>query len=153
MRITVPFKAGFVAPNRADVRRARKGQPLDFTNGAPVEELPPALLRCAALYGFAPTETTCLALHGKGSVLAHTDGLFGNASLVWLVADSRDGESQLMVARGGEAGVMPMNVGDVVLFNDREMHAWVSRSSWAMLVIDVSSMQRYQHRLYRLPKN
>lgn len=152
MRITVPLKAGFVAPRRIDVRLARKGQPLDFTNGAPVEELPPELLRCAAFHGFAPTETTCLALHGKGSVQAHTDGLFGNASLVWLVADSRDGESQLMVARGGEAGVMSMNVGDVVLFNDREMHAWVSRSSWAMLVVDVSSIRRHQHMRYRLPK-
>jgi hypothetical protein len=57
-----------------------------------------------------------------------------------------------MVARGGEAGVMSMNVGDVVLFNDREMHAWVSRSSWAMLVVDVSSIRRHQHMRYRLPK-
>lgn len=151
MRVTTPVRLGHLEPTRAIRKLARQGEPLDFTNGVSVDDLPYRLLSLAASVGFAPTEGMGLALHGHGSVLPHNDSLYGNAALVWLVADSNDGSSHLMVARGGEAGVMAMSVGDVVLFDHREIHAWVSRSRWAMLVLDVSSVRRDQYKAYRLP--
>lgn len=151
MRLQYPVVLGNIKPTREIIRLARKGDPLDFTNGIAVEKLPRELIDLAALKGYAPADCTCLGLHGRGSVLPHTDDVYGDAALVWLVADT--GASALMVARGGKDGVLEMSVGDVCLFPSLEYHAWVSRSSWAMCVVDVSAKQRLQHRDYRLVKN
>lgn len=147
MKLVTPIRLGHIAPSRALVRLARGGTPLDFTHGVSVTQLPDALLRLSGSQGYVPTEGTCLGLHGRGSIAPHTDDLYGEAGLVWLVADT--GESQLMVARGGRDGVMPMAVGDVVLFPSLEYHAWISRSAWAMFVLDVSAKRQHQHRDYR----
>lgn len=151
MRLTHPVPLGSIKPTREILRLVRKGEPLDFTNGFEIAKLPKAVIDLAASKGYAPADSMCLGLHGKGSVLPHTDSVYGDAALVWLLADTD--RSALMVARGGKDGVLEMDVGDICLFPSLEYHAWVSRSSWAMCVVDVSAKPRLQHPGYRLTKN
>lgn len=151
MRLQRPLVLGNLKPTRDIIRLARKGEALDFTNGVEIAKLPRELIDLAALKGYAPADSMCLGLHGRGSVLPHTDDVYGDAAIVWLVADT--GTSALMVARGGKDGVLEMGVGDVCLFPSLEYHAWVSRSSWAMCVVDVSAKPRLQHPDYRLVKS
>ncbi len=149
MTLRYPVLLGNLSPSRAMVRLARTGQPLDFTNGVAMEKLPPELLALAAQHDYAPADPMVLALHGRGSVTPHTDGVFSEVTLMWLVADTA--LSYLMVADGGDKGVLSLHAGDVVLFPNMQYHAWVSRSSWAMFVTDVTTDRAEQHKLWRLP--
>lgn len=142
MRVTHPIKLGTIKPQRGLIQLVRKGFPLDFTNGINLEKLPPALLDMAAQQGFVPADSMCLGLHGRGSVMPHTDDVYGTAAVVWLLADTATSPSALMVAKGGPKGVLEMEVGDVCIFPSLEYHAWVSRSAWAMVVIDVRAKRK-----------
>lgn len=137
-----PTKIGHINPSRALIKAIRKGHPFDFTNGIELSMLPPELLTLVAEKGFQLADSMCLGLHGRGSVLPHTDDVYGNAAVAWLVSDTALTRSTLMMAKGGKNGVLSMDVGDVCVFPSQEYHAWVSRSSWAMIVLDVDTSKR-----------
>lgn len=148
MTLKHPTLLGHLKPTRALVRLARQGDPMDFTSGVPMSTLPAQLFDLARQAGYAPSDNTALALHGRGSVMPHTDHIYGDAAVIWLVADTD--KSALMVAHGGPNGVLYMKPGDLCVFPSMQHHAWVSRSSWAMFVLDVSAKRRLQHPDYRL---
>lgn len=137
-----PTMIGHIKPSRALVKAIRNGQPLDFTNGMDLSLLPPELLTLVADKGFRTADSMCLGLHGRGSVLPHTDDVHGNAAVAWLVADTAVTRSALMMAKGGPKGVLSMAVGDICVFPSQEYHAWISRSAWAMIVLDVDTTRK-----------